>query len=103
MSGINYITAPPDDINVEPQEIEGFVNEVNQAYPGIGIRLDEVTLINTGLILFGEERQQSSKSMSFGKRSMLIDHETANGIADLVTIIGVRATTARAWLRGRWP
>jgi glycerol-3-phosphate dehydrogenase len=87
--------APPDDIVVEPEEIESFVNEVNQAYPGIGIRLDEVTLINTGLTLFGEEEHQSTATMSFGKRSMLIDHESTHGLKDLVTLIGVRATTAR--------
>jgi glycerol-3-phosphate dehydrogenase len=80
-------TAPPEDIIV--------VKEVNRAYPGIGVRPDEISLINTGLTLFGEEGQQSSESMSFGKRSMLIDHESTHGLKDLVTLIGVRATTAR--------
>jgi glycerol-3-phosphate dehydrogenase len=33
--------------------------------------------------------------MSFGKRSLLIDHQTMHGITGLTTLIGVRATTAR--------
>jgi len=88
-------TAKPDEIVVEPQEIENFVSEVNQAFPGIGIQLNEITLINTGLTLFGEEGWQSTDSMSFGKRSLLIDHDSDHGLKGLVTLIGVRATTAR--------
>lgn len=88
-------TSSPEKIVVEPEEIESFINEVNQAYPGIGIRPGEITLINTGLTLFGEEGQQAAKNMSFGKRSMLIDHESVHGLNGLVTLIGVRATTAR--------
>lgn len=88
-------TDPPDKIVVDPKEIESFVDEVNRAYPGIGINLDEITLINTGLTLFGEEGKQSSDSISFGKRSMLIDHTKTHNLSGLVTIIGVRATTAR--------
>lgn len=86
---------PPDEIVVEPWEMNNFINEVNQAYPGLGIRPDQVTLINTGLTLFGDEESQTSQGMSFGKRSMLIDHQTVNGLDGLVTLIGVRATTAR--------
>jgi glycerol-3-phosphate dehydrogenase len=33
--------------------------------------------------------------MSFGKRSMLVDHARADNIKGLLTLIGVRATTAR--------
>jgi glycerol-3-phosphate dehydrogenase len=33
--------------------------------------------------------------MSFGKRSLLIDHDSDHGLKGLVTLIGVRATTAR--------
>ena len=88
-------TSPPDEIIVETEEIENFVNEVNLAYPGIAIRMDEISMINTGLTLFGEEDRQSEGRMSFGKRSMLIDHESAHGLGGIVTLIGVRATTAR--------
>ena len=60
-------TDRPDKIVVETKEIESFVKEVNQAYPGIGIHIDEINIVNTGLMLFGEEGRQSVESMSFGK------------------------------------
>lgn len=86
---------PPENITVSKSEIQGFIDEVNAAFPGLKIDIDEVSLINTGLTLFGEEARQGSNSLSFGKRSMLIDHEREHGFGGLVSLIGVRATTAR--------
>jgi glycerol-3-phosphate dehydrogenase len=85
----------PEQIVVNRQEIDSFVIEVNQAYPGLGLRMKEIMLINTGLTLFGEEGRQSERSLSFGKRSLLIDHQRSHGLKGLMTLIGVRATTAR--------
>jgi glycerol-3-phosphate dehydrogenase len=53
-----------------------------------------VEVVNTWLILFAENRKESSK-ISFGKRSILIDHGRKHKIDGLITLIGVRATTAR--------
>jgi glycerol-3-phosphate dehydrogenase len=90
-----FYTDPPDAITVEPWEIQEFVAEINNAYPGFNLHAREINHINTGLTLFGEEGRQGADRMSFGKRSMLIDHAKANGVEGLLTLIGVRATTAR--------
>ena len=84
----------PDDFKISDKDIENFVEEVNSAYPDFDISPDEVSMINAGLILFSDD-QDESKGISFGKRSILIDHGKSNGVAGLVTLIGVRATTAR--------
>lgn len=86
---------PPEEINVSNKELEEFVTEVNGAYPGLNIAISDICMINTGLTLFGEEGDQIEGEMSFGKRSRLIDHSKENNIDGLVTLIGVRATTAR--------
>jgi glycerol-3-phosphate dehydrogenase len=52
-------------------------------------------MVLTGLTLFGEESKQEAKNISFGKRSRIIDHFKENKIEGLVTLLGVRATTAR--------
>jgi glycerol-3-phosphate dehydrogenase len=57
--------------------------------------MDEVTLINTGLTLFGSDSRQGASSMSFGKRSRLIDHGQEHQFDGIISLIGVRATTAR--------
>lgn len=85
----------PDRIEVRKSEIQNFVNEVNCGYPGLALTLDDVSLINTGLTLYGDENEQGSNTMSFGKRSLLIDHEQEHNVKGLISLIGVRATTAR--------
>lgn len=85
----------PEHINVSRNEIKQYIHEVNRTLPGLGLSPDEILQINTGLTLFGEEKEQTTGGFSFGKRSILIDHEKNNSLSGLVTLIGVRATTAR--------
>jgi glycerol-3-phosphate dehydrogenase len=83
-----------DKISVSDEEIEEFISEVNEAYPSLELSKDDVALVNTGLTLFGE-RTPGSKRMSFGKKSLLIDHHSADNIAGIISLIGVRATMGR--------
>jgi glycerol-3-phosphate dehydrogenase len=83
-----------DHVQVSPDELERLVAEANQAYRGLDLRVDDIQLVNTGLILFGDEQQESG-SHDFGKRSLLIDHARDHGIEGLVTLVGVRSTVAR--------
>jgi len=85
----------PECLRVTEEEIESYIREVNEVYPGFGLKRDDVLFINTGLILFGEETKQDVTKHSFGKRSILVDHAKKNGIEGLISLIGVRATTAR--------
>jgi len=84
----------PDDVHVSRDELQAFLNETNAAYPRLSLALEDVTMVNSGLILFAENRKGNAE-ISFGKRSLLIDHEAEHGKKGLVTLIGVRATTAR--------
>jgi glycerol-3-phosphate dehydrogenase len=84
----------PDEISVTEEELRGYIDEVNDAYPELALGLEEITMVNIGLTLFGEVTQQKT-AISFGKRSLLIDHGRTHGVEGLVTLIGVRATTAR--------
>ncbi len=83
-----------DDVRVQPDELERLVEEANQAYPGLGLVPEDIRLVNTGLILFGDARQDE-RSHDFGKRSLLIDHAREHGIEGLITLVGVRSTVAR--------
>ena len=85
---------PPDGVNVTGEELQAFIDETNEAYPGISLSLQDVTMVNSGLILFAENEPKAA-GISFGKRSLLIDHARSHGIEGVITLIGVRATTAR--------
>lgn len=84
----------PDEVEVTEQEMNAFVDEANEAYPALDLGVDDVTMVNTGLILFGDE-DQDEEAHSFGKRSILLDHEERHDLAGLLTLVGVRATMAR--------
>lgn len=86
---------PPEEISVSEKELRDFTEEANDAYPGLKISVDDILMINTGLTLHGEEKKQGRQSISYGHRSILIDHARSHGLEGLVTLIGVRATTAR--------
>ena len=90
-----YSKASPDRISVSKEELGGFLREINEAYSGLDLRLQDIRLINTGLILFGSEDDQASSSdHSFAKRSVLVDH-TKFGVDGLISLVGARATVAR--------
>jgi glycerol-3-phosphate dehydrogenase len=86
---------PPEDITVSESELQLFADEVRKGFPGLKFSLDDIQMVNTGLTLYGDEAKQDVQHMSFGKRSMLVDHRKEHGVEGLVTLIGVRATTAR--------
>ena len=45
----------PDGYSVSDQELEGFIQEVNNAYPAVKITRDDVSHVNAGLIpIWGE-------------------------------------------------
>lgn len=87
-------TQKPDDFTVTEGELITFLNEVNSACPWLNLSLADISRWHAGLVLFGENKP-GEKDLSFGKRSQLIDHEKENNCRGLISLIGVRATTAR--------
>lgn len=85
----------PDTVRVQDNEIESFISEVNEAMPGLDISPSELTMWNAGLVPFGDNAAQS-EDLRYGKRSHLLDHSDLHGIDNLVSLIGIRYTMARA-------
>jgi glycerol-3-phosphate dehydrogenase len=84
----------PDAAVVEEPELESWIREINECYPALELTCDDVIYKNYGLVPFGEATVGTS-DLSFGKDSRLIDHLKCHGVAGLVTLIGIRFTTAR--------
>lgn len=83
----------PDRASVEEHELEAWIVEMNASYPALELTRDDVIYAHCGLVPFGDERTASGE-LSFGKESRFFDHRT-EGIDGLVTVIGIRYTTAR--------
>jgi glycerol-3-phosphate dehydrogenase len=94
--GVNsrVYTDSADELTVTESEVSGFLDEVNEAYPGLGLTIQDVLVVNAGLLPFGENHPQT-KNLSFGKRSVVVDHEVTDAVKGLVTGMSVRWTMGR--------
>lgn len=84
----------PDRVDVPDDDLQGFLDEINAAMPSLGLQLDDVALWNAGCVLFGENTT-GARNLSYGKRSWIVDHSRTDRLEGLITVIGVRYTTAR--------
>jgi glycerol-3-phosphate dehydrogenase len=87
-------SGPPDDFTVTEEDLHDFLGEINEAYPALGVKLEDALMWNAGLVPFGENKP-GAVDLSYGKRSRMVDHAKENRLQGLVTLIGVRYTTAR--------
>lgn len=94
--GVWHVVWPghPATVNVTKAEIQTFIDEINWAYPSLELSTADVLLWNAGLVPFGEN-EQGAENLSYGKRSNMIDHSISESLDGLVTLIGIRYTTAR--------
>lgn len=86
-------TARPETARVEEAELASWMAEMNAAYPAMRLAREDVIYANCGLVPFGDGRTAAGE-LSFGKESRYIDHRV-HGVEGLVTLIGIRYTTAR--------
>ncbi|QBQ54405.1 glycerol-3-phosphate dehydrogenase/oxidase [Nitrosococcus wardiae] len=84
----------PDGFAVTKQELKAFVEEINAAYPALDLSVEEISMWNAGLLPFGEN-QDNATNLSYGKRSLVVDHARQHQVEGLVTLLGVRYTMAR--------
>lgn len=85
----------PDTAVVSTTEVQAFIDEINEAYPGLTLHLEDVSLCQAGLVLFGEN-SDAATDLRYGKRSLVVDHAAEHDVEGLLTVIGVRYTTARS-------
>lgn len=82
----------PEDDRVTEKVIADFLAEVNQAYPGAALRREDVYQVHRGFLPVVPGQ---GKSVKLVRESQITDHEVESGIKGLVTVVGVKYTTAR--------
>ena len=84
----------PDRAHVSERDLEAWLAELNASLPGLDLRRDEVALTQCGLVLFGEN-EPGAENLRYAHRSRIVDHARSDGMPGLLTLLGVRYTTAR--------
>jgi glycerol-3-phosphate dehydrogenase len=91
-----YTEMHPEGVAVSREELQAYLDEINGAYRGLDLRMEDIGIVNTGLILFGAKEQQAPGGKhSFSHRALFFDHAREQGVQGLLTIVGDRATVAR--------
>lgn len=94
--GVNSVIydGDPNGLTVRPQEIQGFLDEINEAEPALGLTPDDVALVLAGLLPISAD-SIGDGNISFGKRPLIVDNAKSDGVERLITAITNRYTIAR--------
>lgn len=95
MIGTTYksFTGPADTVRVLPEDIDEIIDEVNAIYPAFHLCLNDVTFVHYGLVPMSEPGK-AGEDVQIEKNSLIIDHESATGPAGLISVKGIKYTTA---------
>ncbi|MGQ9561027.1 MAG: glycerol-3-phosphate dehydrogenase/oxidase [Candidatus Oleimicrobiaceae bacterium] len=81
-------------LQVTEQEIEQFLQEVNSAYPGSPVSRDDVVFVHKGFLPMDGVNPKTGE-VQLTKHYRLFDHKSLGGPEGLITVVGVKYTTAR--------
>jgi glycerol-3-phosphate dehydrogenase len=84
----------PDDKMVTEQDIEGLLQEINDVYPAAHLKREDVMFFYGGL--YPDDIMRDMGNGYQGTRAdQIFDHSKIDGLEGLISVIGVKYTTAR--------
>lgn len=95
----SYYDGKCDDLNVSEEDISEILSEVNAIYPTASLTMDDVVFSHAGLMPAHKPAQERSGTPQLVKHSRVIDHEKLESLRGLLTLEGVKYTTAPAIAR----
>ena len=94
--GVNSVIyrGDPTGLTVAREEVQGFLDEINDAEPALALTSDDVALVLAGLLPIDAANLVNGE-VSFGKRPLIVDNARSEGVEGLITAVTNRYTTAR--------
>ncbi|TDI88669.1 MAG: glycerol-3-phosphate dehydrogenase/oxidase [Caldithrix sp.] len=84
----------PGQFKIKESDIQTFLDEVNAAYPPADLRREDVAFFYGGM-LPADEDQKAGEDVRLLKNYQIIDHAKDRGVEGLISVVGVKFTTAR--------
>ena len=81
----------PDDQDARRDEVDAFVRDINETFPAFELEPGEVTLVHRGVVPAGV----NDRRLSLLGHSRIIDHGVEGTTQQLISVVGVKYTTAR--------
>ena len=85
----------PGEFRVSEEQIADFLEEVNRALPSAAINRHEVTFHHWGIVPMDGLHPKNGEVI-LSKRPRIFDHGRDEGLDGLISLVGVKSTTARA-------
>jgi glycerol-3-phosphate dehydrogenase len=78
---------------VSRREVDAFLDEVNETFPLLALKAGEITLVHRGIV----PATRVNGRLTLLSHSRVIDHDRVHsaGAARMISVIGVKYTTAR--------
>ncbi|NEP88150.1 MAG: glycerol-3-phosphate dehydrogenase/oxidase [Okeania sp. SIO2C2] len=95
MIGTEYAvyTQDPDDFKITEEDINQFITAINQAYPGAKLKREEISFVHGGMLPTTNVNPKTGE-LVLAKHYQILDH-SETGLLGLISIVGVKYTTAR--------
>ena len=89
----SHYQGTPNDFKFDEEQLENILSEVNSAYPGAELQLEDITFVHRGFL--PENNDSKVGEVRLVRKGRVLDHSKEDGIHGLITVVGVKYTTAR--------
>lgn len=83
----------PDSYRVSEMQIQDFMDEINTAYPPLGLKRADIIYVYSGLTPAAEGIEQGEARRL--RHGLVVDHRQQDSLEGIVSIFSVKYTTAR--------
>ena len=84
----------PDKFRMNEELVKSFTDEVNSAHPALGLSLDDIQHVTWGLLPVNKA-DTDREQVRLTRDGVIIDHEKKDNVQGLISVLGVKYTTAR--------
>ncbi len=84
----------PEEFAITREDIQQFMDEINEAYPPANLSFDNVLYYYGGLLPI-EPTYSDPQNVTLLKHYRIIDHQKEHGLEGLISVMSVKYTTAR--------
>jgi glycerol-3-phosphate dehydrogenase len=88
-------TGSPDQLTITPEDIQAFIDNLNLAYPAAQLKPEEIAFIQAGVMPAEDKDVAPDGEPRLLNHFQIVDHEASDKIKGLISVLGVKWTTAR--------
>jgi glycerol-3-phosphate dehydrogenase len=89
----SHYQGAPDHLKINEEQLQNIISEVNSAYPGADLKTEDITFVHHGFL--PEINYSKDGEVKLVRKGRVFDHRLEDGIHGLITVVGVKYTTAR--------